>query len=82
MKDVMIINFVNGSKMIFTNSKRDINYQYNDSTIYLDAEESRFRIPYTSILYIEFKDSKDVKLYEYRENGISIYNLKKGAVNI
>lgn len=82
MKDTMIINLVNGSKMVFTNSKRDINYNYDSATLYLDAEESRFRIPYTSILYIEFKDSENVKLYEFRDNGIPIYNLKKGAAHI
>ena len=82
MKDVMIINLVNGSQMVFTNSKRDYNYHYDATTVYLDAEETRFRIPYTSILYIEFKDYDDVKLYEYKENGIPIYNLKKGAAHI
>ena len=82
MKDVMIINLVNGSQMVFTNSKRDYNYQYDSTTIYLDAEDTRFRIPYTSILYIEFKDYDDVKLYEYKENGIPMYNLKKGAAHI
>ena len=77
MNDAAIINMNNGQKFIFIGPKRGKNYHYDKNTFYLNTGEIEFAIPYTSILYIEFKSITLDELSEFKNSGIPIYYLVK-----